>query len=97
MAALFRLAYFEGKIVIDDINISHIGLHDLRRKISIIPQVNKNIFFSIVNTTVFIQEPVIFSGTVRYNLDPFHEYADEALLQALLDVEMKIAMADGIG
>lgn len=34
---------------------------------------------------------------MRYNLDPFHEYPDEALLQSLLVVEMKIAVLDGIG
>lgn len=39
MAALFRLAYFQGEIIIDGVNVNHIGLHDLRRKISIIPQV----------------------------------------------------------
>ncbi|KOB70308.1 putative ATP-dependent bile acid permease, partial [Operophtera brumata] len=36
--ALFRLAYLEGTISIDGIDVSTIGLHDLREKISIIPQ-----------------------------------------------------------
>lgn len=40
---------------------------------------------------------MIFSGTMRYNLDPFSEYTDEALLKALLVVEMKMALSDGIG
>lgn len=37
---LFRInESAEGEIIIDDINIAKIGLHDLRVKITIIPQV----------------------------------------------------------
>lgn len=71
---LFRLAYIEGKMFIDGIDTGSIGLHDLRRKISIIPQ-----------------EPVIFSGTLRYNLDPFGEYSDVILYSALVDVDLRLA------
>ena len=39
LAALFRLAEPEGILKIDGIEITDIGLHDLRKKISIIPQV----------------------------------------------------------
>jgi ABC-type transport system involved in cytochrome bd biosynthesis fused ATPase/permease subunit len=39
IAALFRLAYFEGSVLVDSVNTTDIGLHDLRQKISIIPQV----------------------------------------------------------
>ncbi|EZA62671.1 putative multidrug resistance-associated protein [Ooceraea biroi] len=70
--ALFRLADMEGPIEIDGINTSEIGLHDLRSKISIIPQ-----------------EPFLFSGTLRRNLDPFDSYTDHVLWQALEEVELK--------
>ncbi|XP_039479923.1 probable multidrug resistance-associated protein lethal(2)03659 [Drosophila santomea] len=70
--ALFRLSYNYGSVLIDDKDTSGMGLHDLRSKISIIPQ-----------------EPVLFSGTLRHNLDPFDEYSDEKLWCALEEVELK--------
>jgi len=44
--------------------------------------------------TVIPQEPLLFSGTVRYNLDPFQWYDDAELWQALDDVELKNAIQD---
>ena len=45
--------YEEGEILIDGVDIKNVGLHTLRKSISIIPQ-----------------DPVLFSASIRFNLDP---------------------------
>ncbi|XP_072399234.1 probable multidrug resistance-associated protein lethal(2)03659 [Diabrotica undecimpunctata] len=44
--------------------------------------------------SIIPQEPVLFSGTLRNNLDPFDEYKDEVLWNALEQVELKSAVDD---
>uniref|UniRef100_A0A1Y1KXE9 Multidrug resistance-associated protein lethal(2)03659 n=1 Tax=Photinus pyralis TaxID=7054 RepID=A0A1Y1KXE9_PHOPY len=39
--------------------------------------------------SVIPQDPTLFSGTLRQNLDPFQEYEDSALWNVLEDVELK--------
>ncbi|XP_021067908.1 canalicular multispecific organic anion transporter 2 [Mus pahari] len=64
---LFRiLEAAEGEIFIDGLNVAHIGLHDLRSQLTIIPQ-----------------DPILFSGTLRMNLDPFGRYSEEDIWRAL--------------
>lgn len=47
-----------------------------------------NVTLSKLRSSISIipQDPVLFSGTMRYNLDPFNEYKDEKLWQALEEV-----------
>ncbi|XP_028160238.1 probable multidrug resistance-associated protein lethal(2)03659 [Ostrinia furnacalis] len=42
--------------------------------------------------SIIPQEPVLFSATIRYNLDPFNLYSDAQLWQALEQVDMKSAV-----
>ena len=41
--------------------------------------------------SIIPQEPMLFSATLRDNLDPFHEFDDAALWSALQDVELNKA------
>lgn len=66
---MFRMVEPQGEVVVDNINILDIGLHDLRNKIAIIPQ-----------------DPVLFTGPLRKNLDPFGDHDDPALWGAIEEV-----------
>ncbi|CAG9863422.1 unnamed protein product [Phyllotreta striolata] len=46
------------------------------------------------NISIIPQEPVLFSASLRYNLDPFEKHSDEVLWNALEYVELKTAFAD---
>ncbi|XP_043498528.1 multidrug resistance-associated protein 1 isoform X2 [Polistes fuscatus] len=71
--SLFRiLEAASGKIIIDGIDVAKLGLHDLRSKLTIIPQ-----------------DPVLFSGTLRMNLDPFDQHTDDEVWRALEHAHLK--------
>uniref|UniRef100_A0A336MEP5 ABC-type glutathione-S-conjugate transporter n=1 Tax=Culicoides sonorensis TaxID=179676 RepID=A0A336MEP5_CULSO len=71
--SLFRIIEAAGgKIMIDGHEISKMGLHSLRSRLTIIPQ-----------------DPVLFSGTLRRNLDPFEKSSDDELWRALENAHLK--------
>ncbi|KAG1673340.1 putative ABC transporter C family member 15 [Nymphon striatum] len=131
--AIFRLEEPSGCLKIDGIDIAKIGLHQLRKKISIIPQIGgfvtlrhneiRDLTADMLSTVckdvhkepclqnvdngvelradvsargfwqrmqrAFVDEPLLFKNTIRYNLDPFGTYNDAKLWSALESVELK--------
>ncbi|XP_061466228.1 ATP-binding cassette sub-family C member 8 isoform X3 [Rhineura floridana] len=71
--AFFRMVdTFEGRIVIDGIDIAKLPLQTLRSRLSII-----------------LQDPILFSGTIRFNLDPEKKCTDSMLWEALEIAQLK--------
>lgn len=65
--SVFRLIEpAEGKIFIDNHDITDIPLNHLRSRLAIIPQ-----------------DPILFSGSLRFNLDPFDKYSDAEIWESL--------------
>ncbi|ESO04593.1 hypothetical protein HELRODRAFT_78768, partial [Helobdella robusta] len=82
--SLFRMMEARaGSISIDNRNIANVGLHELRSKLTCIPQ-----------------EPILFSGTLRSNLDALRNHTDQqiwnSLVQAQLEDFIKKNMAAGL-
>ncbi|KZV94275.1 P-loop containing nucleoside triphosphate hydrolase protein [Exidia glandulosa HHB12029] len=69
----------QGRIIVGGMDITHIGVEDLRERLTLIPQ-----------------DAVLFSGTIRDNLDPFKEHTDEECMNVLRMVQLPVDAADGV-
>ncbi|GFR59420.1 canalicular multispecific organic anion transporter 1 [Elysia marginata] len=81
--ALFRLIEASsGSISVDGINLGEIGLHDVRSRLTILPQ-----------------DPVLFFGSLRMNLDPLSVYSDGQLWAALTRAHLRdfvVSLPEGL-
>ncbi|CAG8607661.1 8848_t:CDS:10, partial [Dentiscutata erythropus] len=67
----------DGRILVDELDISSVGVEDLRSRITIIPQ-----------------DPILFTGTIRSNLDTFSQYEDSEILNSLRRVHLIPSIED---
>ena len=82
-AALFRLVEIEaGRILLDGVDLAKIGLSDLRGRPN--------------GLRILPQDPVLYAGTLRDCLDPFHCETDERIWEALKAVHHRGAHERGL-
>eukprot|EP00347_Sterkiella_histriomuscorum_P019725 403340529 len=61
-----------GYIMIDGVDIKELELHELRKRITVIPQ-----------------DPTMFTGTLRFNLDPENRTPDDRIIELLKEANLE--------
>lgn len=99
ISALFRLAPIEGNVYIDEVETGEIALkvniimflqyyaaYNFHQVYLVLT--NFMCWFQEMRSKISIipQEPVLFSASLRYNLDPFEKYTDADIWKALEQV-----------
>jgi ABC-type multidrug transport system fused ATPase/permease subunit len=69
---LLRLRGYDGQILVDGVALKDIGLQDVRSR----------------GLCIIPQDAVMFSGTLRDNLDPFTQFTDSQIWKALEQVRL---------
>jgi len=62
----------KGQILIDGVDISHVPLHELRARITVIPQ-----------------DPTMFTGSLKFNIDPEGRATDEEIMDLLKKAQLQ--------
>lgn len=108
LLALFRLIDIDsGAVLLDGLDVSRIGSDALRRQLAIIPQVVTGVIPrrcsarrsgplltgpGLAALAPLLQDPTLFSGSMRSNLDPWGRWPDAKLWEVLETVQLRGAI-----
>jgi ABC-type multidrug transport system fused ATPase/permease subunit len=93
--ALLHAIITEGSVYYDGVKTSSVNLEELRSKVTVIPQVVRNVL-SIHAKTHSLTQPELLNGTLRHTLDMFGEHNDVVLNSALQAAGL-FALQDNLG
>ena len=91
-----------GKITIDGVDISKVGLEKTAQLDCVDSSGSCNVYHSFKislehkHTRILYITQVLFSGTIRRNLDPFDKYKDQDILSALQRVHLESLKLDSV-
>lgn len=90
LALMRMLEPSTGQILIDGLDSSRLSLYQLRSRIAVIPQViraeMRGLEPAMFASCLALQDPVLYGGDLRFNLDPFHTHTDVELWSVIEQV-----------